>query len=74
MEPASKRMKCFLAANMSGSGSVSGAPSSSVAQPAYTAPATAKSLAGQRDTTCHVGPRGGTYIITASWQKYYSGC
>ncbi|NUZ06733.1 YHYH domain-containing protein [Piscinibacter koreensis] len=24
--------------------------------------------------TCHVGPRGGTYTITASGRKNYSGC
>lgn len=70
MEPASKRMECLKAANRSGSS----APSGSVAQSTYTSPTTAKSFAGQRDTTCHVGPRGGTYTITASGRKNYAGC
>ena len=70
MEPASKRMECLRAANRSGSGASNG----SVAQSAYAAPTTARSFAGQRDTTCHVGPRGGTYTVTASGRKNYAGC
>ena len=70
MEPASKRMECLRAANRSGSASLSGA----LAQPAYAAPTSTRSYTGQRDTTCHVGPRGGTYTITASGRKNYAGC
>ena len=70
MEPASKRMECLRAANRSGSAS----PSSALAQPAYAAPTSTRSYTAQRDTTCHVGPRGGTYTITASGRKNYSGC
>ena len=70
MEPASKRMACLRAANRSGGASPSGA----LAQPAYAAPTSTKSYTGQQDSTCHVGPRGGTYTITASGRKNYSGC
>ena len=28
----------------------------------------------QLQPTCHVGPRGGTYTITSSGRKNYSGC
>lgn len=76
MEPASKRMECLRAANSSNSGS--GNFSGSAPQSSYAAsPGNAKSFrasAGSGSATCHVGPRGGTYTITASGRKNYGGC
>ena len=69
MEPANKRMECLRAANRSSSGS-----SGSAAQLTHTSPTTARSFAGKKNTTCHTGPRGGTYTITASGRKNYGGC
>lgn len=50
-----------------------------VAQPqalAATAPKAAPALVSLQPLppTCHVGPRGGTYTITPSGRKNYSGC
>lgn len=80
MEPAGKRLECLRAA----SGIDHGAPplaSQALAMPqpvhAPGAPRTAVSRADNGATggkTCHVGPRGGTYTITASGRKNYSGC
>lgn len=78
MEPANKRMECLRAANQS-SGVANGSSSSdSVPQSAYSAPtstaARARPSTGSGGATCHVGPRGGTYTITASGRKNYAGC
>ena len=81
MEPASKRLECLRAANGVG-GSSSSATANRAAttspQPLY-APSTARAAIATRHShaggqTCHVGPRGGTYTITASGRKNYSGC
>lgn len=78
MEPASKRMECLRAANR-----VEGVPGSALTyntqpQSAYSAPATktarVRPSTGPGGATCHVGPRGGTYTITASGRKNYGGC
>lgn len=83
MEPASKRLECLRAANGVQSPSSRTAPSPAP-QAMYSAPATAsvparaaassgssRTVGGQ---TCYVGPRGGTYTITASGRKNYNGC
>lgn len=80
MEPASKRLECLRAANGVGSGPPStGSRAAAMPQPLYTpsAPRAAVQSGGSYAAggrTCHVGPRGGTYTITASGRKNYSGC
>ena len=52
-------------------------PSASSSQRRNVAPqgaAAATPRADGRTPTCYVGPRGGTYTITASGGKNYSGC
>jgi len=82
MEPASKRLECLRAAagvRPAPAAGYSGTPSTPrtalstsppPSSPAYkqTAP---RATSGQ---TCYTGPRGGTYTITASGRKNYSGC
>lgn len=75
LEPASKRLECLKEAN--GASLVRSAPAQNVRMPqnVYDSPA---ALPARRsinsDRVCHVGPRGGTYTITASGKKNYSGC
>ena len=78
MEPASKRIECLRAANGTRSnasaaygGSTPPRAASVASQPTSLAPAARRSTEGQ---TCYTGPRGGTYTITASGRKNYSGC
>jgi hypothetical protein len=83
MEPAAKRLECLRAASgiaasgttASTAGRTTGAQSlysASAAAPRHvTSSGTTKPVGGQ---TCYVGPRGGTYTITASGRKNYSGC
>jgi hypothetical protein len=90
MEPAAKRLECLRAANGTGaptaatdSGSRAAAPQSiyspsnsaskatSTSAQAAPAPGSSYTVGGK---TCYVGPRGGTYTITASGRKNYSGC
>ena len=82
MEPASKRLECLRAANGVGGSSSSAtanrAATTSPQPPLYT-PSTPRAAIATRHShaggqTCHVGPRGGTYTITASGRKNYSGC
>ena len=79
MEPASRRLDCLRAAN-----GVKSTPSATVntatamPQLLYT-PSTPRAAVkpGEHTVggrTCHVGPRGGTYTITASGRKNYNGC
>lgn len=86
MKPASKRLECLRAASGTSGGSTGASRSATAPQsiysPATTAPRSAMSStaapsgssysAGGR--TCYVGPRGGTYTVTASGRKNYSGC
>ena len=83
MEPAARRLECLRAASgMSAAGAT--APSSRPTAapqafygPSNTAPRAAVAPSGSYsagDKTCYVGPRGGTYTITASGRKNYSGC
>ena len=79
MEPASKRIECLRAANNVSSTShrnYSGAQSnaSALAPQAQTRVNRADPSDNSSSSTCHVGPRGGTYTITASGRKNYSGC
>ena len=86
MEPASKRLECLRAASGTSGGSTSANRSATAPQsiysPATTAPRSAMpstaATSGSNYTvggrTCYVGPRGGTYTITASGRKNYSGC
>lgn len=79
MEPASKRIECLRAANNLSSTSnrnYSGAQSgaSALAPQAPTRVNRADPSNNLSSSTCHVGPRGGTYTITASGRKNYSGC
>jgi len=80
MEPASKRLECLRAANGVGGSSSAAANRAATTspQPLYT-PSTPRAASTPRNSyaggqTCHVGPRGGTYTITASGRKNYSGC
>lgn len=79
MEPASKRLECLRAANGARSGAGTAYGGSAAPRAAYAAPQ-ASSLAASAapratgSQTCYTGPRGGTYTITASGRKNYSGC
>ncbi|WP_206169579.1 hypothetical protein [Variovorax guangxiensis] len=79
MEPLSKRQECLRAANDLGRGG-SSTGSTTMQQPLYSrtnSRAAALSSNGNYKVgsrTCHVGPRGGTYTITASGRKNYNGC
>lgn len=81
MEPAARRLECLRAATHSG-GSSAAVARSPASQPLYSpgtpntpqaafAPGGSYTVGGR---TCYVGPRGGTYTITASGRKNYSGC
>ena len=84
MEPASKRLECLRAANGAASGGttrMASAPQAlysptaaapRAAMPSTSPPSGSSYSVGGR--TCYVGPRGGTYTITASGRKNYSGC
>lgn len=77
MEPASKRLDCLRAANASapaGQRAAVNTPNAAYQRPptAAASPSTASQTSGGQ--TCYVGPRGGTYTITASGRKNYSGC
>lgn len=82
MEPASKRSECLRAANqVRPAGTAAGTPTygatgSDVSRPPVQAYAAPKSKSAEMATghTCYVGPRGGTYTITKSGRKNYSGC
>lgn len=79
MEPASKRMECLRAANQTGSSTGGGFTSSGTSPQSAYAPETSRAAPARPATasngaTCHVGPRGGTYTITASGRKNYGGC
>jgi len=80
MEPASKRLECLRAADSVGTGpSTTVSRTAAVPQSLYTpnAPRAAVQSSGSHAVggpTCHVGPRGGTYTITASGRKNYNGC
>lgn len=81
LEPASKRLECLRAANGTRPDPGTAYGSSATPRAAYATPqsaslapaasATPRSSGGQ---TCYTGPRGGTYTITASGRKNYSGC
>jgi len=84
LDSATKRVECLKAADATDATSnTSGAAvgqsarrSSQTATPQYAVPSSssgssARSAGGQ---TCYTGPRGGTYTITASGNKNYSGC
>ena len=77
----SKRMECLKAANDSERphgrlhpGTPSAIPQAAFATPAPSATPRAASTRNSGGATCHVGPRGGTYTITASGRKNYGGC
>lgn len=86
MEPASKRLECLRAARGTSGGSAganrSATAPQSIYSPAATAPrstmpstaATSRNSYSAGGRTCYVGPRSGTYTITASGRKNYSGC
>lgn len=73
MQPASKRPECLRAAEGRGGIPTGASKSSNRPLAAYGAPKSggARSVSG---TTCYTGPRGGTYTITGSGRKNYSGC
>ena len=79
MEPASKRMECLRAANSLSA--TSNSNYSGIQHGASTIAPRAPAPINRTDpsnnlssSTCYVGPRGGTYTITASGRKNYSGC
>lgn len=79
MEPLSKRQECLRAANDLGRGGPN-TSSTAVQQPLYSRTHSRAAVLSSNDNykassrTCHVGPRGGTYTITASGRKNYNGC
>lgn len=86
MEPAAKRVECLQAANQAATNPpVATRPAppttqSLAAVPTPTtptmpvAPAPSSNFTTSGSATCYVGPRGGTYTITRSGKKNYSGC
>lgn len=81
MEPASKRLECLRAASGVSTASVGSSRSAPVPQALFSPPKSTSrtsvvpgSSYSIRGRTCYVGPRGGTYTITASGRKDYSGC
>ena len=82
MEPASRRLECLRAASGVQQGSASTYQGAAAPQTAYAAPRSVSAPAGVTSPTprasggqtCYTGPRGGTYTITASGRKNYSGC
>jgi hypothetical protein len=82
MEPASKRLECLRAA--AGTRSVPATVYGGTPSVPQVPPSASRSLSANtyRQTppraassqTCYTGPRGGTYTITASGRKNYSGC
>lgn len=75
MQPASKRPECLRVAGQRGDTPNASGSTRPVA--AYsTTPSTSRSAAPRSagGQTCYTGPRGGTYTITASGRKNYSGC
>lgn len=79
MEPPSKRQECLRAANDLGRG-WTGTGSTIMQQLSHSRTnsraATLSSNGNYKigSRICHVGPRGGTYTITASGRKNYNGC
>ena len=80
MEPASKRLECLRAAagqRDQGSAAYAGnslARSASTQRQSFASTTTAVTPRSNGGQTCYTGPRGGTYTITASGRKNYSGC
>jgi len=83
LEPASKRIECLQVANQPTPQGLSetNRPYPSHVPSYLAAPAAAMPVAPARSSgysgggsTCHVGPRGGTYTITKSGKKNYGGC
>lgn len=78
MEPASKRLECLRAANRVESASSKVSTYNTQPQSAYSASAAkttqVRPSTGTGGATCYVGPRGGTYTLTASGRKNYGGC
>lgn len=79
LDSPSKRVECLRAADGQSRGSASARspqPQSLMAAPTARAPSvqSAAPSVGASDSTCYVGPRGGTYTITKSGRKNYGGC
>lgn len=78
LQPSSKRLECLRAAGAVRSNAGSGAPSRTSASSTQTATqqfaSTSAPKASSSGVVCYTGPRGGTYTITASGRKNYSGC
>jgi hypothetical protein len=80
MEPASKRLECLRAASgqrdqaAASYGSPSPAHGTSAQRQSFASTTTAAAPRATGGQTCFTGPRGGTYTITASGRKNYSGC
>lgn len=82
LESASKRIECLQVANQQPQGLSGTNRPTPIHAPSYLAtPAAAMPVAPTRSSgytagssTCHVGPRGGTYTITKSGKKNYGGC
>lgn len=78
IDSAAKRLECLRAANDAQStGAGQTQPSTSTIANQLTAPGfqiAPNTTGGSSRPKCFVGPRGGTYTITASGRKNYSGC
>lgn len=83
LEPASKRIECLQIADqrpqdrVDSKQAVPSATPSYLASPMAVTPAAPTRSNGYNPaggSTCHVGPRGGTYTITKSGKKNYGGC
>jgi hypothetical protein len=74
MEPASKRLECLKAASGHFSNRTAPQPLNGAARAQSFSPSTGRAASPATGQTCFVGPRGGTYTITASGRKNYGGC
>ena len=82
LDAAPKRLECLRAATRLNQTEphFNAQPSTSAPLAAYSAPPATKAAkssvrpATSSGATCYVGPRGGTYTITASGRKNYGGC
>lgn len=74
MEPASKRLECLRAAHGVARQSPAPQPFAGPASSRSLSPSTSRAAPTTSGQTCFVGPRGGTYTITASGKKNYGGC
>lgn len=74
MEPANKRLECLRAATSVVPRSPAPQALAGATSARSFSPSTTRTTPHASSQTCFVGPRGGTYTITASGKKNYGGC